>query len=513
MKKSKFVVALAAMLLLGACGGGSESSPLTPSSEPTPEPASSETTPEPASSELPSSIPESSDPVSSDPASSEPRSSEPTSSESSDPASSETPSSGSSSIDVPPTGWSEQDLEAMDLLFAPLNDFVLPFPEGLTSSYTNISADYIDQGNYYFSVVDYECGDLTDSYGAQLEKAGLVYAGYSDYYYDYYGLTYTIYQYCVPDSLEAITVELDYYDGSQEYYGEYFEILACYGEEDGSYFDDAFPYNRIETELGVTNASSAIPSFSTLESDGYMSYWYVDTDTYTSYFAVSGTYASTANEATLYSEYKAALAELGYTVEDDAEYENYGYASNATLGYDIFIDVYEGDFTIYIIYTEPSGGETTKGNDVSAGGTTALVGESSITMTQSNFPSTYSANEEQVAINGITFGYFRVCRHNEEALQFSSQNKTSGYLWNVTSLGTIKSIEIKATVDQYYGVLSLYLSSSAITSIDGLDYVTPTQTSTGYVYNINGTYSHFYLINEDTQYASKNGSITINYTL
>lgn len=462
MKKSRFLISLSAMLLLAACGGSQES----PTSSLVPEPSSSETPSSPS-----------------------------TSSESST-------TSGSST-----SGWSEEDLEGMELMFDPLSDFVLPFPNGFTSSYVNTTIDYIDSGYYYFAVGDYECGDLTDSYGAQLEAMGLVNFGSTDDYYSYFGLVYTVYQYCIPDSLEAITVELDYYDGSQEGYEEYFEILAWYGEDSGTYFDDAFPYNRIEKELGVTNASSAIPSFSTLEEDGYMSYYYGNQ------FAVTGTYdASSADEATLYSDYKADLVTLGYTVEDDADYENLGYATNATLGYEIEIDLYEGVFGIFITYNgSSSGGETTKGNDVSGTGSTPVEGTSKINLTSTSFPSQYPTEEAELTSGGITFGYSSVM-NSSSMIQFRSESRGSGYLWNKNSLGTINSIEIVADVDEYYGILSLYLSDSAITSTEGLDYVVPVQTSNGLVYNINGSYSYFYLIDEQT-YASKNTSITINYTI
>lgn len=407
----------------------------------------------------------------------------------------------SSSSAVPPSEWREEDLATMAELFSPLDTFVLPFPNGLTSSYVNNSADHVEQGDLSFSIIDHECGDLTSSYGAQLLESDFLYL--ADLVEE--SSKHTYYQYCMPDSLQSITVQIDYVNNESPYFG----ILASYGEKNGTYFDDSFPYGRIEKELGVSNASSAIPSFATLEEDGYRSYFNPAAES--TEFVVQGTYSSSADEATLYNDYKADLVEYGYTVEDDAEYENSGYAKNASLGYGITFNAYKGSFIIFIEYSEPSKEEPGEAKDVSAGGTTALEGTKSLSLTADNFPNEYPSGKAEFALDPITFGYSSVMKSGTN-IQFRSKDRGAGYLWNVTSLGSINSIEITATVNEYYGVLSLYLSNEEITSTDGLDYVTPTQTSTGYVYNIKGNYSHFHLVDEQS-YASKNASIKINYTL
>ena len=94
-------------------------------------------------------------------------------------------------------------------------------------------------------------------------------------------------------------------------------------------------------------------------------------------------------------------------------------------------------------------------------------------------------------------------------------NKDSGYLYNVDSLGRLSSIAVTekdVNSHQYYGVLSCYVSSSVISETNAGVAVTPTYTDGVYTYPIPEGNSYFKLIDE-TKYASKNASITINYVV
>lgn len=425
------------------------------------------------------------------------------SSSSADTSSSEGTSSGTSTEE---TGWSEDDLADMAAAFSPLS-CTLPFPNGLSSSYSNGSQYYSSYfGRKVFYVSDASCGNINDSYFVQLEANGLVcISSGTD---TTYSVEYYFFQYLVKDSLEAITVQISYYDENGGY-GPLWDLVAYYGEEDGMYVDSGFPYARIESELGATNASSAIPSFDTTD-DGYWSYYYYDSYYSVTYLAVQGFYDSTADEAALYTAYKSSLTEFGYTVTDYTGYQNYGSAVNDDSGYALIVDVADGSFTIYILYVAPDDGGSTGGD------TSANEGTSTLSLVNTDFPHEYADSATTfTSEEGITFGYYNVKNQGSSILFSSTASRDGGQLWNTTSLGKIVSIVL--TIDpehvSYYTALTMYVSSSVITDTTGLTSVTPSLNDGTYIYNVDGDYSYFMLVNEGETYSSRNTLLTINYSL
>ena len=116
--------------------------------------------------------------------------------------------------------------------------------------------------------------------------------------------------------------------------------------------------------------------------------------------------------------------------------------------------------------------------------------------------------------DGISFSHESVMP-NGDAIQFRSAKKGAGTLYNTTSLGKIASVVVtissKANAS-YYGALSLYVSATPLTSIEGGTKVESTNDGTTWTYNVTGDYGYLYLIDE-TDYSSQNASIVINYAI
>lgn len=375
-----------------------------------------------------------------------------------------------SSSEANPTAWSESDLAKMSSY---LNGYTcLPFPIGFTSSY--VEASGTDLEGESFIVYDHKSGDLTESYGKQLLSSSFVFDGKEtedgdDYY---------CYHYAIEDSNDQIMVQIDYYQDA-------FEIFAWYEEGTPTY--ETFPYEEIASFFKLSKVDATIlPSFALAENEKYDAYPSGET-----YFLVGGYYDSTIEESTYITNYEASLTAAGYVVNKEK-----GYAVSEKNLLKVEYMATEGYFSIQISKYAP-----------------ILPGENSLSFLPSDFPTSYA--DMEITKNNVSFKISFVSNDNKGIIQFRNANKGSGYLYNVDSLGRLSSIAVTendVNSHQYYGVLSCYVSSSVISETNVGVVVTPTYTDGVYTYPIPEGNSYFKLIDE-TQYASKNASITINYVV
>lgn len=375
-----------------------------------------------------------------------------------------------SSSEANPTAWSESDLSAMSLY---LNGHTcLPFPIGFTSSY--VEASGTDLEGESFIVYDHKSGDLTESYGKQLLSSSFVFDGKEtedgdDYY---------CYHYPIVDTNDQIMVQIDYYQDA-------FEIFAWY--EEGTPIYETFPYEEIASFFNLSKVDETIlPSFALAENKKYDAYPSGET-----YFLVGGYYDTSIEESTYITNYETSLTTAGYVVNKEK-----GYAVSEKNLLKVEYMATEGYFSIQISKYAP-----------------ILPGENSLSFLPSDFPTSYA--DMEIMKNNVSFKISFVSNDNKGIIQFRNANKGSGYLYNVDSLGRLSSIAVTEkdiNSHQYYGVLSCYVSSSVISETNVGVAVTPTYTDGVYTYPIPEGNSYFKLIDE-TKYASKNASITINYVV
>lgn len=369
-----------------------------------------------------------------------------------------------------PTAWSESDLKDMSKY---LHGYTcLPFPQGFTNAYVNASGT--DQDEECFIAYDYECGDLSESYGKQLAAASFVFdSKQTDENGDVYYCAYAI-----EDSNDLINVQFDY----NLDFGA-FEVFAWY--EEGAPTYETFPYEAVAAFFKLEKLDESIlPSFPLLAGQKYDGYASGET-----YFVVGGNYDTSIEEAAYVANYETALTNAGYAVDSKN-----GTAIHETNLLKVEYMASEGYFSIQISKYVP-----------------IIPGANNVEFSPSDFPAKYGAAE--ITKNNVLFKLDSIMFTNGY-IQFRNAQKGSGYLYNVDSLGTLTSITVTekdVSKHDYYGVLSCYVSSSVISDTNVGTAVTPTYTDGVYAYPIPAGNSFFKLIDESEKYASKNASITISY--
>lgn len=358
--------------------------------------------------------------------------------------------------------WSSSDLEAMALYLNGYNS--LPFPIGLKSY---VEASGTDDGKNCFVVSDSECGDLTTSYGKQLTDIGYVFDDEKS------EDERSIYSYQSENSTDIIFVQLDYSSNV-------FEIFAWFEVGYSTY--ETFPYDLISSFFIISKVDeSVIPSFTLASNNKY--------DVYSSskdYFIIGGYYDTTIT--TYVTDYENKLKNIGYTAND-------GTAINKTSSLQVDYLDSNGYFSIQISkYNESD------------------KGDHSIELTYSDFQEKYV--DLDITKDNITFKCESVC-YKDTYIQFRSNKKGAGILYNETSISSLKSIvvsEYDSNNHQFYGELSCYVSTTLIDDSNKGTSITPVYKNGVYTYSIPSNNSYFKLIDE-TDYASKNSSIVINYSI
>lgn len=368
-----------------------------------------------------------------------------------------------------PSAWSESDLASMALYLNGYTDLL--FPKGFTENY--IEASGTDSDGECFLVYD-TCKDLSSSYALQLQESGFVYdelssskeEGYFTYFHD------------IADSIDEIGVQFYYEQGK-------FNIFAWI--EEGTPSSETFPYDEIAAFLGKeTLSASEVPSFALAEGEPY--YYYSIEEGYNKCFAVYGAIEEGSNENAYIAAYSASLSALGYVVSEKDQV-----AQSEDFGIEASYMVVDGSF--YLLLSQY---------------VKAAVGDHSLSLLPTDFPSGYG--ETSLTKEGIAFSYSYICDAGN-VLQFRNANKGSGWIANSLAFDSLKSIVITAVSTDYYGVLSLYVSSSPIDETNPGTKVEPTQSNTVFTYNIaDGSAKYFKLIDEQI-YASKNSEIVINYSV
>ena len=379
-----------------------------------------------------------------------------------------------------PTSWSEDDLTIMNGYLP--EGVTIPFPLGVTANYTTEWSGS-DDDEVCFILVDSECGDLTVQYGAILSSNDYVYdednssdGSDGDYAYYFYYKDVT-----AADGTDYVLwVQTDYNDDNE------FEVYAWVEDISATY--EAFPYEMINSTLGLSLSESNFPSFELAEGEKYDGY---DDGGAGEYYYVGGYFDENVTDDDYVSAYEAKLTEKGFAVSSDD-----GTATNAVLGVEIEYIAVEGyflaQFKSYVALTP---------------------GDYAMTFTAEDFPDVggrYNESDTVLKKGNIKFKYAYVAS-TAGYIQFK---KTSGYMYNVTDLGKINSIvvNVSSKAGSYYGALSLYVDSSIIKETDSAKEVTPTIDGLTYTYTIASDVGYFYLVDE-ASYASKNDSIVINYTI
>lgn len=377
-------------------------------------------------------------------------------------------SSSVSSEEGLPSAWSESDLAAMAFYLNGYTD--LPFPKGFTENY--VEASGTDSDGECFLVYD-TCKDLSSSYALQLQESGFVYdesssskeEGYFTYFHD------------IADSIDEIGVQFYYEQGK-------FNIFAWI--EEGTPSSETFPYDEIAAFLGKeTLSASEVPSFALAEGEPY--YYYSIEEGYKC-FTVFGAIKEGSDENAYVAAYSASLSALGYVVSEKDQV-----AQSEDFGIEASYMAMDGSFYLLLSpYVK------------------AAEGDHSLSLLPTDFPSGYDGTS--LTKEGIAFSYSYVCDAGN-VLQFRSAKKGSGWIANSLAFDSLKSIVITAVSTDYYGILSLYVSSSPIDETNPGTKVEPTQSNTVFTYNIpDGSAKYFKLIDEQI-YASKNSEIVINYSV
>ncbi len=383
-----------------------------------------------------------------------------------------------------PVAWSENDLTVMSGYLT--EGIYIPFPLGVTEKYTTEYSgfDEEDGNGVCFILVDSACGDLTVQYGAILSENGYTYdennsseGSDEDYaYYCYYKDVTTA------DGADcALCIQTDYND-----YNE-FEIYAWLESYETNPTYEEFPYEMINSTLGLSLSGSNFPSFELAEGEKYDGY----SDDTGEYYYVGGYFDENTTDDDYVSAYETKLTEKGFVVSSED-----GAATNAVLGVKIEYVAVEGyflaQFESYVVLTP---------------------GDYTMTFLAEDFPDVgggYNTTDTDLKKGNIKFKY-AYAASSAGYIQFK---KTLGYMYNVTDLGKINSIVVTASskAGNYYGALSLYVDSSIINEVDSTKEVTPTVDGLTYTYTVTSDVGYFYLIDEANN-ASKNDSIVINYTI
>ncbi len=379
-------------------------------------------------------------------------------------------SSSVSSVDPScPTSWNESDLAAMKKYLG--EGVSVPFPYGVSENY--VEASGTDSDGVCFIVYDSTVGDLTSSYCAILEENGFASDTSEEDEEGYY-------YYCknVLDDTYELWVQTDYYDGD-------FEIFAWIEALTPQY--ETFPYEVINEYFGLSLSESSFPSFVLATDEKYDAYGADDG----SYFYVGGYFDTNTSDDDYLSAYQTALSDKSFVVDASD-----GSAVNEALGLNVEMMAVEGYFLIQISkYAVPT------------------PSDNSLSFAATDFPNGYPDGEELLEKGGFSF-YYSSVQQTGGYIQFRNANKGSGYLYNTDSLGKITSIVVtmNGTDTTYYGVLSLYVSTSKITEPDASKKIEPTSSGGVYTYNVDNEGGYFLLIDEET-HASKNDSVLINYSI
>lgn len=384
-------------------------------------------------------------------------------------SSSDVSSSISSSDQSLPMAWTESDLAAMKQYLG--EGVNIPFPYGVSENY--IEASGTDGDGVCFIVYDSTVGDITASYCAILEQndfiADVTEEDEEGYYYYYKNVLDDTYQ---------LWVQTDYYDGD-------FEIFAWVEALAPQY--ESFPYEVINEYFGMSLSEASFPSFSLATDEKYDAYGSDDGN----YFYVGGYFDANTSDDDYLSAYQTALSNKGFVVDVSASS-----AINEGLGLKVEMMTFEGYFFIQISkYVAPK------------------PGDNSLSFVAGDFANEYPSDEVSISKDGFSFYYSSVMK-SSGYIQFRSASRGSGYLYNADSLGKITSIVVtmNGTDTAYYGVLSLYVSDSKITESDASKKVEPTASDGVYTYNIDTEVGYFLLIDE-SGYASKNDNVIINYSI
>ena len=364
--------------------------------------------------------------------------------------------------------WNASTLEAMSSYLSGYTS--LSYPTGLPTTYTEASGT--DEDGECFIVYDSTCGDLRTSYGNQLLDAGFIFDeedSDDDYHY---------YSYQIEDSNDMIWIQLDYVSNV-------FEIFAWYEEGASQY--ESFPYSLVQTFLDIDNLDeSSLPSFPLKTGEKYQAY-----SSGTEYLIIGGNYDASVEETAYVSSYETKLKAANYTI--DKSYT----AINSSLGIKVEYMIGQGVFYIQLSKYVPT-----------------PTGDHSLELIYSDFSVSYGDEESTITKDNITLKYLSVC-YNNDYIQFRNKKKGSGFLYNETAISKLSSIvvtEKDVNNHQFYGVLSCYVSSSIIDDTNTGTSITPTYNNGVYTYTIPSNNSYFKLIDE-TDYASKNASIVINYSI
>lgn len=365
--------------------------------------------------------------------------------------------------------WSSTDLNDMKTYLN--SNYVLPFPNGFTSNYINCSGT--DSDGDCFIVYDKNVGDLALSYSSQLEKESFEKDSKNSndsvtvYYRDFDSIT--------------IYVQMGIENNNEFVIYAYYVSSSSYNESSD------FPYSNIASYFGISEANSKtiVPSFDLKSNEKYQ---YYDSNNGV-HFYIGGTIDGTNSNYT--NEYESKLIDLGYSKSSDGVYINN--ALNYKISYMLTDDYFFVDIE-----------KVTKSNPSDS---------QSIELTYSDFSTGYSLDEQDLIKGNYSFKYSSIMQSNEY-IQFRSNasNKPGpGYIYNYSSLGKISSIVIEAYTTSYYGELSLYVGNSILTEVSTTK-IEPVVLNNTYTYTVNGDYSYF-LIKDESQQASKNNSILINYSI
>ncbi len=377
-------------------------------------------------------------------------------------------SSSASSMDELPTNWGETDLAAMKKFLG--EGITIPFPIGITQNY--VEASGTDQDGNSFVVYDFNCANLCAQYGAILLQNGFEQeeSGEADLFFYFKPFL---------DGSYVLYAQTDYYQGA-------FEIFAWLEVATPSY--ESFPYDSINSFFSISVNDDTLPPFPLKEGEKYQAY-----PSGNDYYCVGGYFDDTTSDDDYVLNYAVALEEKGYVVDLNA-----CSAKSETIGLKVEFMATEGYFFMQLSrYQAPA------------------KGDYSLTFAASDFPKTHEYGEPNAPLgkNGLSFAYSYIMMV-DTYIQFK---KNSGAcLYNCDSLGSIASIVVtmsNSANPSYYSPLSLYVSDSKIMETDPSKKVEPSSNNGVYTYNVTTKSGYFLLINEGEQFASKNDSVVVSYTM
>lgn len=375
----------------------------------------------------------------------------------------------SSDLDVSPTSWSASDLTSMA---AYLGEGVsLPFPLGFTSEY--VEASGTDEDGVCFIAYDYGSGDLTSSYSTLLLADGFNEEESEDEGYCFFSKGGV-------DEENDLWVQIDYID-------DCFEVFAWLEASIPTF--ETFPYAEINSFFGLSLSETTLPSFDLAQDELYQGYGSENGV----YFYVGGYFDTKASDDDYLLDYATKLETAGYTVDLDNNL-----ATNETLSFKVEFMSSEGYFFLQLSkYSKPQ------------------AGDYSLTLDESSFTNKtqYLDDDSLLVVNQINFKFTSIMSSNG-CVQFSSTKKRKGgEIYNVDSLGNIASIVVTAQSTNYYSALSLYVSNASISTTNPGASISPSNADNVFTYNVPTGNGYFKLVNESDQFASKNISIVIRYTI